>query len=126
MRIGTDDSFLSLERVEQVGPTVVWRIAAAVAGAGCFAAVHGRTKVHTTDDTLGRVANFTAHRVQKVELMLSRGGWLRIKRDPNGGTLVRYRLGQLTAGASLEGKVYLEGESAKAFCRELGGLLWLQ
>ena len=123
MRIGSDDSFLSLERVGQEGPTVVWRIAAAVTGVGCIVAVHGRAEVRTTDETPERVANFKANRVQQFELMLSQGGWLRIKRDRRGRTLVRYRLGQLSAGAALEGKVRLEGECAKAFCRDLGGLL---
>ena len=126
MRIGSDDSFLSLEKVEQIGATVTWRIAAAVAGVGCFAAVHGRTKVRTTEETLGQIANFKARRIQQFELMLSQGGWLRLGRDPKGRTLVRYRLGQLSAGAALEGKLRLEGESAKAFCRELRELLWLQ
>ena len=126
MRIGSDDSFLSLERVEREGKTVVWRVAAAVTGVGCIAAVHGRAKVHTTDETPDRIANFKANRVQQFELMLSQGGWLRIRRDPKGRTLVRYRLGQLSAGAALEGRLHLDGKSAKAFCHELGELLWLQ
>jgi hypothetical protein len=126
MRIGSDDSFLSLERVEQESKTVVWRVAAAVTSVGCIAAVQGRAKVHTTDETPERIARFKANQVRQFELMLSQGGWLRIKRDPKGRTLVRYRLGQLSAGAALEGKLRLEGESAKAFCRELRELLWLQ
>jgi hypothetical protein len=93
---------------------------------GCFAAFHGRTKVHTTDDTLGRLANFTAHRAQHVKVMLSHGGWLQIKREPRGRTLVRYRVGRLSAGAALEGKVRLKGKSGEVFCRELEGLLCLQ
>jgi hypothetical protein len=126
MRIGSDDSFLSLEKVEQIGATVTWRIAAAIAGVGCFAAVHGRTKVRTTEETLGQIANFKARRIQQFELMLSQGGWLRLGRDPKGRTLVRYRVGQVRAGASLEGKVRLEDDSADVFCRELRGLLCMQ
>jgi len=126
MRIGSDDSFLSLERVEQEGKTIVWRVAAAVTGVGCIAAVQGRARVLPTDETTERMARFKAKRAQQFEVALSQGGWLRLKRDPKGRTLVRYRLGQLSASAALEGKLSLEGKSAKAFCHELGELLWLQ
>ncbi|MDD1750245.1 MAG: hypothetical protein LUO89_10265 [Methanothrix sp.] len=123
MRINTDDRFLSLERVEPQGTGVVWQIQAAVASEGCIVAVHGRATVRTTEETPEQVADFTAHRAQRLDLMLSKGGWLRLKRAPGGRTLVRYRFGRLSAGASLEGELRLEGESAEACCRELGGLL---
>ena len=123
MRIKTDESFLSLERVEPQGPNVVWRIRAAVASEGCIVAVHGRTKVRTTNETPERLADFAAHRAKRLDLALSKGGWLRLNRAPSGRTLVRYRFGRLIAGASLEGEVRLEGESAEACCREIGGLL---
>ncbi len=123
MRITTDDRFLSLERVGTEGAAVIWQIQAAVANQGCIVAVHGQTRVRTAQDTPERVANFAANREQRLELSLSKGGWLRLKRTPKGGTLVRYRFGQLPAGATLEGEVRLEGESAEACCRELGGLL---
>ncbi len=123
MRISTDDRFLSLERVGTEQLDVIWRIQATVAGEGCVVAVHDRVKVHTTDETPGRVADFTARRAKRLELMLSKGGWLRLNRASDGCTLIRYRLGRLTAGTSLEGEVRLEGESAEACCRELGGLV---
>jgi hypothetical protein len=126
MRIGSDDRFLSLERVQQEGKTIVWRVAAAITGVGCIAAVQGRARVQPTDEIPERMARFRTNRVQQFEVTLSQGGWLRLKRDPKGRTLVRYRLGQLSAGAALEGKLRLEGKTAKAFCRELGELLWLQ
>ena len=123
MRINSNDSYLSLEKVEQPGATVVWRVAAAVSHEGCLAAVHSRTRVHKTDQTPEEIADFAARRAQHFELMLSRGGWLRVRRSRGGRTLVRYRVAQWGAGASLEGRVRLERESAEAFCRELGGLL---
>ena len=123
MRMGSGDSFLSLERVGPDGPAIVWRISAAVAGAGCIAAVHGQAKVFAMDETPAQLAGFTDHRVQRFELTLSEGGWLRIKRVPSGRTLVRYRVGQWKAGMALEGEVRLEGEAAEAFCREIGSLL---
>ena len=86
-------------------------------------AVHGRTRVRTSDRTPDQVAKFVAHRAQRLELTLSDGGWLRLKRTLPGRTLIRYRFGPLLAGATLEGEVRLEGESAKACCRELQGLL---
>jgi hypothetical protein len=123
MQIDSGDSFLSLERVGQAGPTVVWRVAAAVTAVNCIAAVQGRAKVLATDETPQRIANFQANRVRQFDLALSDGGWLRLRRDRRGRTLVRYRLGRLRAGAALEGKLRLEGEPAKTFCQNLGGLL---
>jgi hypothetical protein len=123
MLINTDDRFLSLERIAGEGPGVVWQIQATVASEGCVVAIHDRVTVHTTNETPGRVADFTAHRTRRLELMLSKGGWLRLNRAPSGRTLIRYRFARVSAGASLEGEVRLEGESAEACCRELGGLL---
>ena len=88
-----------------------------------FAAVHDRVRVDKSDETLRQIADFTAHRVQRLGMMLLEGGWLRIKRDPSGCILIRYRVGQVSAGAALEGEVFLKGKSAEAFYRELGGLL---
>ncbi len=123
MRIGSDDSFLRLERVGQEGPAVVCEVTAGIHGAGCIAAVHGVTRLCPSDEALEQMGDFIADRARRFELTLSQGGWLRIRRDPKGRTLVNYRLGHLRTGAALEGKVRLEGASAKAFCRELGELL---
>jgi hypothetical protein len=123
MRINAEDKFLSLERVGAGGPRVVWRVQAILASEGCIVAVHGKARVHTTDETQGEIADFKAHRAKRLELSLSKGGWLRLHRAPNGRTLVRYRFARLTAGTSVEGEVRLERESAEACCRELGGLL---
>ena len=123
MRINTDDRFLSLERVGSPGPNVVWQVQATLASEGCILAVHDRVKVRTDDETPARLADFAAHRAHRLELSLSKGGWLRLNRAPSGRTLLRYRLGKLTAGASLEGQVRLEGASAEACGRELASLL---
>jgi len=123
MHIKTDNSFLSLERVGTARLNPVWRIQAAFANQGCIVAVHGRTRVRTTDKTLEQVANFAASRTQRLELMLSKGGWLRLQRARNGRTLIRYRFGPVLSGVALEGEVRLEGEPAKSFCLELPRLL---
>ncbi len=124
MRIGSDDSYLSVERVGQEGSKLLWRIEAAVAGGGWrFTAVHDLVRVDTTDETIGRIGAFTAHRIQQFEIILVEGVALRIKRDPSGRVLIRYRVGQVNASAALEGAVVLKGETANAFCRQLKGLL---
>ncbi len=123
MRIGSDDSFLSVEKVEADGSTVIWRILASVAGPGCIAAVHSQARVETTDEIVRRAVDFAAHRLHRFDLTLSEGGWLRLKRVPSGRTLVRYRVGQVKAGAALEGELHLEGEPAEACSRELRELL---
>ncbi len=123
MRIDSDNNCLTLEKVEQRGSTVLWRFVAAVNNAGCLAAVYGRAKVHATEETPAQIADFAARRARRFELRLSRGSWLRLWRGRRGCTLVRYRLGQWGGGASLEGRVRLNGRSADTICRELGGLL---
>jgi len=123
MRINTNDRFLSLERVASETPNVVWQVQASVASESCVVAVHDRVTVRTTDETSKRVANFAAHRAQRLEFMLSKGGWLRLNRAPSGRTLIRFRFGRLSAGAALEGEVRLDGELAETCCKELGGLL---
>jgi hypothetical protein len=124
MRIGSDDTFLRVEKVGRKGPTLTWRVAAAVSGPGWwFAATHHRVQVSDSSETAGRIADFTARKVQRIELLLHQGGWLRIKRNPSGCILVRYRVEQANSGAALEGEVSLNSGAAKAFCRQLGGLL---
>ena len=124
MRIGSDDSCLSVERVGQEGSRVLWRIKAAVAGGGWrFTAVHDRVRVDTTDETFGRIGDFTAHRVQQFEIIVADGFGLRVKRDPSGRILIRYRVGQVSPCSALAGAIVLKGEHADAFCRQLESLL---
>ena len=123
MRINTDDRFLSLERIATDSPSVVWQVQATVASESCVVAVHDRVTVQTTKETQDRLADLTTRRAGRLEVMLSKGGWLRLNRASDGGTLIRYRLGRLIAGTSLEGEVRLEGESAEACSRESGGLV---
>jgi hypothetical protein len=124
MRIGSDGSFLYLEKVGQEGSTITWRVAAAVGGPGWrFTATHNQVQLDNTDETVSRTAEFIARKVQRIDVILREGGWLRIKRDPKGCILVRYRVGQMNTGTALEGEVSLQGESAEAFCQQFGGLL---
>jgi hypothetical protein len=124
MRIGSDDNFLRVEKVGQRGPTVTWRVVAAVGGPGWwFAALHHCVEVSDPCEAARRIADFTGCKVQRIEIILLQGGWFRIKRHPSGSLLVRYRVGQANSGAALEGEVSLNVEAADAFCRQLGDLL---
>ncbi len=124
MRIGSNDNYVSVERIGQDGSAPLVRIEAATVGADWkFAVVHDQVQLNATDETRQTVADFTAHRLQRFKIMLSEGGWLRATRDPAGTMLVQYRVGQLSAGAALEGEVVLESKAGKTFCRELGELL---
>ena len=124
MRIGSDDNYVLLERVGQDGSATLLRIEAATLGADWkFAVVHEQVQLNSADETRQTVADFTAHRLQRFAILLSEGGWLRGKRDPVGNMLVRYRVGQISAGAALEGEVALGVEAGETFCRKLGALL---
>ncbi len=96
---------------------------AAIADTGCVAAFYGRMRVRASDEITRRIADFAARRLQRLELTLSEGGWLRLRRARGGHTLFRFRLGRTSIGAALEGRVCLEDKSAEACCRELAGLL---
>jgi hypothetical protein len=123
MRIGTDNSFLSIESVGWDG-SAVWRVEAAVGGADWnFAVIHEQVKAAVTDGALSQMDDFTAHRIRQFDIALLDGGWLRLKQGGSGCVLVRYRVGQVSAGAALEGEIVLKGQSAKEFCRKFRGLL---
>jgi hypothetical protein len=124
MRIGSDDGFLSVEKVGRESSTITWCIAAGISGSGwCFTALHDCVQVDNADEVASLTADFTARKVQRIDMILREGGWMRIRRTASGCILVRYRVGQVSCGAALEGEIGLRGESAEAFCRHLGDLL---
>jgi len=123
MRIGHDDNFLCIERVSQT-PCPIWRLEARALGAGwMFAAMYDRVLVTASDEALKDAAAFTELKVQRVEVELSEGGWLRFRRDVRGYILLQYRVGRLKEGAAIEGEIVLEVEPAKAFCQDLHSIL---
>jgi len=123
MRIGHNNNSLTVEKIgKDLGP--LWRVEAMVIGAGwMFAAMHDRLLVNTTAQSAEEIAGFVGLRTRHFELELAEGGWLRLKRDPRGHILIRYRICRLEAGAALEGEVVLEGDSADSFCSQLSALL---
>jgi hypothetical protein len=71
MRIGSDNNFLSVERVEQEAPAITWRIAAAIGSPGWWAAaMHERVKLDSTPEAAARGADFAAGATQRLELRL--------------------------------------------------------
>src|SRR5262249_14657711 len=107
MRIGHKDNFLLIEKM---GPDAfpMWRFEATIMGPGWrFSAVYDRVVVNTSLETVGEVTDFAIQKTQQLEIELSEGGWLRLKRDARSFVLVRYRVGRLHAGAALEGEIVL-------------------
>ena len=124
MRIGDKYNSLSIEKIEPAEPHSGWRFEAAAAGAGWkFAAVHDTVTVRCSDDALKQAVDFAILQSPQIEVLLSEGGWLRIKRDLRGYIVVRYRLGRLTLGAAVEGEVILDIKAGDAFCKEFSQLL---
>jgi hypothetical protein len=127
MRIGSDDNWVCLERVGPPSPASVCRFTAAAAGAGWrFAAAGEQALVYVSNDNLNDFADFNALKIHQIELGLSDGGWLRIKRHIKGFIVVRYRATCRKLGAALEGEIVLEAEAAKAFCDDFITLLCKQ
>ena len=124
MEFGGDYSFLAVRRVGQRGAGLAWRVEAAILGPrGRFTVDQEQVSLDTTKRTLKQIAAFAACKTRRLEVALSGGGWLRVRRHRSGRILVRYRVCHWSAGAALEGKVGLAGESAEQFCQQLGGPL---
>src|SRR3974390_3358980 len=101
MRIGQKDNSLYIERIAK-NPSLIWRFEATIVGAGwMFAGMHDRVVVHTSTETAKEMASFAARTSHRLDVELSEGGWLRLKRDARGYLLIRYRVGRLGAGAAL-------------------------
>jgi len=124
MRIGRDDNFFSIEKLDPDDPYSPWRVEAVATGAGQrFSTVHDRVILHTSEQAVQQFADFEALRTQRVEVALTEGGWLRLERDARGYITGHYRVAGSRARAVLEGEVTVEGEFAGSFCRQFGALL---
>ena len=127
MRIGSDDNWICIERVQPAQPASVCRFTAVATGAGWrFAATGEQVLVYVSNETMDDIGDFTALKIHQIELGLSDGGWLLIKRHIKGFILVRYRATCRSVGASLQAEIVLEAEAAKAFCNDLSELLCKQ
>ena len=127
MRIGSDDNWICIERVGPPHPAWVCRFTAAATSAGWKFAVSGeQVLVCVSKQILDDIADFAALKIHQVELGLSDGGWLLIKRHVKGFVLVRYRASCRSLGAALQAAIVLEAEAAKAFCNDFTELLCKQ
>src|SRR5512138_2623758 len=98
MRIGSDQNFLVIERVDGNISECGWRLEAAVSGLGwSFAVTDEKLSVDTCRETLQQINDFADLKLHRIQINLSEGGWLRVKRDPQGQVLVRYRVNRLKA-----------------------------
>ena len=124
MRIGDRSNYLSIERVEASTQSCIWHCEAAAVCAGWkVVAVHDQVVVHQWEEALQQALDFVILQIPRIEVGLSEGGWLRIRRDIRGHIVVRYRLGRLSAGAAVEGEVVLDPRSGDEFCKDLTAVL---
>jgi hypothetical protein len=124
MRIGSSDNFLALEKTNSDVPSSGWKLKAVVTGQGwSFSTVDEKLIVDTSGETCQQVREFSELNVHRIQVNLSEGGWLRVKRDPQGRVLVRYRVNRLKIGAAAEGEIVLDAVAAIPFCKELQALL---
>lgn len=124
MRIGSANSFLSIEKDTSQGSACIWQLEAAMTGdSWSFAYADGHICVESSRELRKELIAFEAIKTQRLHIMLSEGGWLRVKRDARGYILIAYQLAQLSAGATVRGEVVLEPESGSELCRQLALLL---
>jgi hypothetical protein len=124
MRIGSSTNWLEIERT---GPQLACRFTAASEGAGLkFEAIHDRVFIDISEHTIEEIDGFIALKVHQLELRLSDGGWLRIKRHIKGFIIVRYRVSCLNGRTAFEGEIIMVSGAADGFYRDLKALLCIR
>jgi hypothetical protein len=124
VQIGDEHDFLRLEVLDLGDPFSCCRLEAKSGGSGYeFSARHDGVMLDTSEGTLTRLLEFEGLAVNHFELPISEGGWIRVIRDSRGHLTVRYRIARLKLAAVMEGEVYVHGEHAAGFCRELRAVL---
>jgi len=124
MRIGGKEDFLSIECAPSDGLTFLRLEAGAGNDEQRFTA-----RVWTLADwdfqKREEFDEFEDFKTTEVEMRFVADGWLRLKRDHRGWIAVGYRLTgpRAPAKTAMEGEIWIEGEFAGAFCRELRALL---
>ncbi len=124
MVIGCSNNWLRIEQVGTAGSSSAWRCSAAVVASEWeLKGVHARVFLDNQEQAIKDAARFVALNTTQLEIRLSDGGWLRVRRHLKGVVLVRYRVACLGAGTAFEGEIILESGAADAFARELEELL---
>jgi len=124
MRIGLENNFFSITKIDPQGPDSAYLVEAAAAGEGFqVRGVHETVTLPISPSVLAEFADFESLKNSLLELRLSEGGWLRLNRNIRGTIVCHYRLCRWQLGAAFEGEIIVDGEFATALCRELKSLL---
>ncbi len=127
MRVGSDDNWICIERVEPPETVSAYRFTAAATGFGWrFAASGEQVLLCVSNGIVDDFIDFAALKSHRIELALSDGGWLLIRRNIKGFLILRYRVGCRNVGAALQGELMVEPEAAQAFYNDFKALLCKQ
>ncbi len=124
MRIGSDNNFFSITKVEAQDPYSPYQVEAVInAPEFNFAGVHERVILAIPDSISAELAEFESLKSNLLDIRLAEGGWLRFKRNIRGTIIFHYRLCRWQLGTAFEGEIIVEGEFAAGLCRDLRSLL---
>jgi len=124
MYIGQNDNFLSIEPVILEGNHIAYRVEATASASGRkFTASHDRLMLDSSDARMQQLVHFETLKTDQIEIPLSETGWLRFQRDSHGNIVVHYRIHGWQVSASMEGKIFVDGEFRGRFLQEFGALL---
>jgi hypothetical protein len=87
-----------------------------------FAGYDQSIQLDTSDESRKELADFLAGKKQRIELLFTKCGWLRLSRHAGGHVLVRYHVARAEAGSSIQGEVAVSPESTDIFYKELAAL----
>jgi hypothetical protein len=125
MRIGQDDNYLTVERLDPEASFSAYRVEAVTRGSQSeFRCCHDAVVFDTSEKSSRLLADFQELKLHSIELPISEGGWIRVGRDAHGQITVHYRVAHWRLAAALEGQILVDGEFANRFCTELRLLLW--
>jgi hypothetical protein len=124
VQLGDEENFLRIKSRPIIGSHTRLEIEAVATSTGCrFSVVHDSVLCSSSEQTMQRLADFTALVTSEFEVQLSEGGWLRFIRDLRGYVMVRYRVASERASAAAEGEIMVEGEFTQQLCRDVAALL---
>lgn len=124
VQLGNEENFLRIESKPLYGSNTLLKIEAVATASGCrFTAVHDRIVIDSSEETKKRFADFTTLNTVEFELLLSEGGWIRLKRDVKGYVVVGYRIADWKASAAMEVEIIVEGEFTQQLYNDIAALL---